>query len=87
MRRLTMKEELIDKYHYPELTAEIKNQILGLNAAKLLGVDVQAELKKIKTDKLTQIRDEFRRQPSPSNTQYGWIWTDDGKAPTVPVGA
>jgi predicted TIM-barrel fold metal-dependent hydrolase len=87
MRRLTMKEELIDKYHYPELTAEIKNQILGLNAAKVLGVDVQAELKKIKTDKLTQIRDEFRRQPSPSNTQYGWIWMDDGKAPTVPVGA
>jgi hypothetical protein len=87
MRRLTMKEELIDKYHYPDLTAEIKNQILGLNAAKLLGVDVQAELKKIKTDKLTQIRDEFRRQPSPSNTQFGWIWMDDGKAPTVPVGA
>ncbi len=87
MRRLTMKEELIDKYHYPELTPEIKNQILGLNAAKLLGIDVQAELKKIKTDKLTQIRDEFRRQPSPSNTQYGWIWMDDGKAPTVPVGA
>jgi hypothetical protein len=87
MRRLTMKEELIDKYHYPELTAEIKNQILGLNAAKLLGVDVQAELKKIKTDKLTRIRDEFRRQPSPSNTQFGWIWMDDGKAPTVPVGA
>lgn len=86
MRRLTMKEELIEKYQYPQLTDEIKNQILGLNAAKLFGIDVQAELKKIKTDKLTQIREEFRRHPSPSNTQFGWVWIDDGQSPTVPVG-
>jgi predicted TIM-barrel fold metal-dependent hydrolase len=87
MRRLTMKEELMQKFGYPQLTDEIKNKILGLNAAKLLGVDVQAELKKIKTDKLSQIRDGFRKQPSPSNTQYGWIWIEDGNSPTVPVGA
>ncbi len=86
MRRLKMTDELIDKYHYPVLTDEIKNQILGLNAAKLFGIDVPAEVKKIKTDKLTQIRNELRRQPAPSNTQYGWLWIDDGEAPTVPVG-
>jgi hypothetical protein len=86
MRRLKMKEELIEKYHYPQLTDEIKNQILGLNAAKLFGI-AAAELKKIKTDKLTQIRDEFRRHPAPSNTQFGWVWIDDGQSPTVPVGA
>lgn len=87
LRRLKMKDELIDKFGYPQLTDEIKNQILGLNAAKLFGIDVQAELKKIKTDKLTQIREEFRCQPAPSNTQYGWIWIGDDQAPTVPVGA
>jgi predicted TIM-barrel fold metal-dependent hydrolase len=86
MRRLKMKDELIEKYRYPELTDEIKNQILGLNAAKLFGIDVAAELKKIKTDKLAQIRDEFRRNPAPSNTQFGWVWTDEGQSPTVPVG-
>lgn len=87
LRRLRMKDELIEKYGYPELTGEIKNQILGLNAARLFGIDLEAELKKIKTDKLTLIRDEFRQQPAPSNTQYGWVWIDDnGQPPTVPVG-
>ena len=87
LRRMKMKQELIDKFGYSELTGEIKNQILGLNAAKLFGIDVPAELKRIKTDKLTQIRNEFRRQPAGSNTQYGWVWVDDTHAPTVPVGA
>jgi predicted TIM-barrel fold metal-dependent hydrolase len=86
LRRLKMSDELMEKYQYPQLTDEIKNQILGLNAAKVFGIDVKAELKKIKADKLTQIRDEFRRQPSPSNTQYGWVWIEDGQTPTVPVG-
>src|SRR5439155_1683084 len=31
MRRLKMKPELMEKYKYPELTDEIKNQIFGLN--------------------------------------------------------
>ena len=86
LRRLKMKDELIEKYGYSQLTDEIKSQILGLNAAKLFGIDIPAELKKIKTDKLTQIRDEFRRKPARSNTQYGWVWIDDGRPPTVPVG-
>ena len=33
----------MDKYKYPELTDEIKNQILGLNAAKLFGIDREGE--------------------------------------------
>ena len=40
----------------------------------------------IRADKLTQIREEYRRDPYPSNTQYGWVWVDDGTEPTVPVG-
>jgi predicted TIM-barrel fold metal-dependent hydrolase len=87
LRRLRIKDGLIEKYGYPELTNEIKDQIFGLNAARLLGVDPQKELQKIKTDKLTQIREEHRRNPRPSNTQFGWIWVEDGHEPTVPVGA
>ncbi|MBS0262327.1 MAG: amidohydrolase family protein [Planctomycetes bacterium] len=86
-RRMTMKESLMEKYGYSALTPEIKNQIFGLNAARLLGVDVQAEVKKIKTDKLSQIRHEFRKNPQGSNTQYGWVWVEDGQQPSVPVGA
>jgi predicted TIM-barrel fold metal-dependent hydrolase len=87
MRRLKMKPELMDKYKYADLTDEVKNQILGLNAAKLFGIDPKAKRQAIKADKLTQLREEYRRNPSPSNTQYGWVWVDDGREPTVPVGA
>jgi predicted TIM-barrel fold metal-dependent hydrolase len=86
LRRLKIKPELRDKYGYPELTEEVKAKIFGLNAAQVFGVDPQAARKAIKTDKLTQLREEYRRDPAPSNTQYGWVWVDDGREPTVPVG-
>jgi uncharacterized protein len=88
LRRLKIADELIEKHGYPQLTDEIKNQIFGLNAARLLGVDHAAERKAIKSDKLSALRDERRYNPgSRSNTQYGWVWVDDGRDPTTPVGA
>jgi predicted TIM-barrel fold metal-dependent hydrolase len=85
LRKLTMKEELIKKYKYPELTDEVKDQIVGLNAAKLFGVDPKEKRKAIKADKLTRLREEYRRDPAPSNTQYGWVWVGEGQ-PSAPVG-
>jgi uncharacterized protein len=85
LRRLKMPDKLMDKYKYPELTKEIKEQILGLNAAKVFGVDVKDARKAIKADKLTRLREEYRKDPWPSNTQFGWVWVGDGEA-TVPVG-
>ena len=84
-RKLEMKEALMKKYKYSELTDTIKDQILGLNAAKLFGIDPKAKRKAIKADKLTQLREEYRESPFPSNTQYGWVWDEAGE-PTVPVG-
>jgi predicted TIM-barrel fold metal-dependent hydrolase len=86
LRRLKMSDELMEKFKYPQLTDAIKNQILGLNAARLFDVDVKAKRQAIKTDKLTRLREEYRRNPMPSNTQYGWVWVDDRQEPTVPVG-
>jgi predicted TIM-barrel fold metal-dependent hydrolase len=86
LRRLKMKPELMEKYKYSELTNDIKNQIIGLNAAKVFGVDVNAKRQAIKADKLTLLREEYRENPAPSNTQYGWVWVDDGREPTIPVG-
>ncbi len=87
LRRLKIKDSLIAKYKYPQLTDAIKNQIFGLNAARLFGVDPKAARKAIKADKLTKLREEHRKHPVPSNTQYGWVWVEDGGTPTVPVGA
>lgn len=86
LRRLRMPEQLMDRYGYAQLTDEIKNQIFGLNAARLFGVNVAAQRNAIQSDRLTLLREEYQRNPSPSNTQYGWVWVDDGSEPTVPVG-
>src|SRR5207237_9936513 len=68
-RKLKVKDSLIEKYKYPQLTDQIKNQILGLNAAKLFGIDPGAKRQAIKADKLTRIREEYRQNPAPGNTQ------------------
>jgi predicted TIM-barrel fold metal-dependent hydrolase len=86
LRRLRMPEQLMERHGYAQLTDEIKNQIFGLNAARLFGVNVAAQRNAIQSDRLTQLRQEYQRNPSPSNTQYGWVWVDDGGEPTVPVG-
>jgi hypothetical protein len=86
-RTLKMTPELSDRYGYPELTPAIKNQILGLNAARVFGVDPNESRKAIKADKLTSCREQYRHDPAPSNTQYGWVWVGDGEEPTTPVGA
>jgi predicted TIM-barrel fold metal-dependent hydrolase len=87
LRKLKMTDQLMEKYKYAELTEAVKDQILGLNAAKLFGVDPKAKRQAIKADKLTQLKEEYRRNPAPSNTQYGWVWVEDGGDPTVPVGS
>ncbi|MFO0878454.1 MAG: amidohydrolase family protein [Gemmataceae bacterium] len=84
-RRLKMDEKLMKEFKYPELTATVKEQILGLNAAKLFGVDPAKAWKAIKTDKLSALREEYRQNPQPTNTQYGWVWIGQ-EPPTAPVG-
>jgi len=85
LRRLKMTDKLMEKHKYPDLTDEIKNQIFGLNAAKLFSIDPKEKRKAIKTDKLSQLRQEYQHEPTPSNTQYGWVWVGDDE-PTLPVG-
>jgi hypothetical protein len=85
-RRLRMTNELMERFKYPQLTDAIKNQILGLNAARLFGVNVKAQRQAIRADRLTRLREEYRRDAFPSNTQFGWVWVEDGDEPSVPVG-
>jgi hypothetical protein len=89
LRRLKIRDDLIEKYGYPQLSDQVKDQIFGLNAARLYGLDPKASRTAIKADKLSMLREESRRNPQPSHTQYGWVWVDegDGREPTVPVGA
>jgi predicted TIM-barrel fold metal-dependent hydrolase len=88
LRRLKFPDDLIEKHGYPQLTDAIKNQILGLNAARLFGFNPEEARKAIKTDKLSLLREGRRYDPATrSNTQYGWVWVGDESNPTTPVGA
>jgi hypothetical protein len=87
MRRLRIKDELIEKYRYPQLTDAIKNKIFGLNAAKLFRVDPKVRLKAIQVDRLATMKREYEAAPRPSNTQYGWVWLPErGRRPAPPFG-
>ena len=48
--------------------------------------DETVEAPAIKSDKPTQLREDSRRDPHPSNTQYGWLWVGPGEPPPGPVG-
>jgi predicted TIM-barrel fold metal-dependent hydrolase len=85
LRRFTIREDLVLKYGYPQLTQGVKEKILGLNAALLFNVDPKAARKAIAADKLSQQRAEYRSAMPSSNTQYGWVWRGRRK-PTAPVG-
>jgi hypothetical protein len=70
-----MPEELMKRFGYKPLTREVKDRILGLNSARVYGVDVKAKLNAIPDDYITKLKAEYRnRGARPSNTQYGWVW-------------
>lgn len=87
LRRLQIKEELIAKYGYPQLTPKVKAKIFGLNAARLFKVDPDAARKAIRVDKLSQMKEEYQLAAEPSNTQYGWVWQSKrNRRPRLPIG-
>lgn len=47
---MEMPEELQDRYGYPPLTERVRRKILGLNQARLLGMDVNAKLAELYPD-------------------------------------
>jgi predicted TIM-barrel fold metal-dependent hydrolase len=88
LRRLKIADDLVAKFDYPPLSTQAKDQILGLNAARVLSVDPAAARQAIKADKLSALREGRRYDPATrSNTQYGWVWVGDRADPTLPVGA
>jgi predicted TIM-barrel fold metal-dependent hydrolase len=62
---LAMREQ----YGYPELTAQVKAKILGRNASRLYGIDLDAARRRAESDDLAWVRaalDEYRANGSPA---------------------
>lgn len=73
-KRFQIPAALIEKHGYGALTPAVKEQIFGLNAARVFEVDMHAKRNEIPADYLSQIKmaylDEGR---SPSHRFYGWV--------------
>ena len=74
-KRLEMPESLAKRFGYKPLTAEVKRKILGLNAARVYGVDPSARIKPVPGDYVDRLRKLYGESglAARSNTQYGWV--------------
>jgi len=73
-RRFEIPAALIDKHGYAPLTRAAKEQIFGLNAARVFGVDVAAKRNEIPKDYLTLIKMAYLDEGAvPSHHWYGWV--------------
>jgi uncharacterized protein len=73
-RRFEIPDALVDKHKYAPLTRAVKEQIFGLNAARLFGVDVNAKRNEIPSDYLTRIKMAYLDDgAAPSHRFYGWV--------------
>ncbi|HEY7532616.1 MAG TPA: amidohydrolase family protein, partial [Nitrospiraceae bacterium] len=73
-RRFQIPPKLVEAYHYQALTRHVKEQIFGLNAARLFHVDVSAKRSEVPKDYLGKIRMTYLEEgPEPSHRAYGWV--------------
>jgi predicted TIM-barrel fold metal-dependent hydrolase len=73
-RRFEIPAALVDKHGYAPLTRAAKEQIFGLNAARVFGVDVAAKRNEIPKDYLTRMKMAYLDEgATPSHHWYGWV--------------
>jgi len=73
-RRFEIPEALVEQHHYAPLTRAVKEQIFGLNAARVFSVDVNATRHELPKDYLSRIKMAYLEDgPSPSHRWYGWV--------------
>jgi predicted TIM-barrel fold metal-dependent hydrolase len=73
-RRFEIPDQLIERHHYHLLTRQLKEQIFGLNAARVFGIDVKAKRNEVPKDVVGQLRMSYLEEgPEPSRRVYGWV--------------
>ncbi len=80
LRRLEIPDDLQDKNRFAPLgpaNGVVKNQILGLNSARLYNIGLRADYAPFSEDKFAQIKNEYRMAGEldllRDNTAYGYI--------------
>jgi len=74
LRRFTMPESLMMRFGHRPLTAAVKDQILGLNAARVYSIDPGVHPNPVPPDYVSKLKAAYRDEGArPSLTQYGWV--------------
>ncbi len=73
-RRFEIPAVLVERHGYAPLTRTVKEQIFGLNAARVFGVDVNAKRNEIPKDYLSRMKMAYLEDgAAPSHRWYGWV--------------
>ncbi len=73
-KRFQIPDQLIEQHRYQPLTRQVKEQVFGLNAARLFGIDVKAKRAAVPQDVLGRLRMSYLEEgPEPSHRVYGWV--------------
>jgi len=73
-RRFEIPAALAERHGYAPLTRTVKEQIFGLNAARVFGVDVNATRNEIPKDYLSRMKMAYLEDgAAPSHRWYGWV--------------
>jgi uncharacterized protein len=77
-KRFDISDEFVEKFGYAKLSKQDKAKILGLNAAKLYKVDVNAKRNAIPGDQLEKAKLAYLDAGgSRQNAAYGWVRAND----------
>lgn len=75
-RRFQIPEWMQKKFGYKPISQRDKELILGLNAARIYGIDVKEKRKAIPGDYMSRIKAAYQESgPRRSNAFYGWVWS------------
>jgi predicted TIM-barrel fold metal-dependent hydrolase len=70
-RAFEITPEFQQRYGYPALTRERKAKILGLNAARVYGIEPGAMRSRLRRDKVQKSKADYLDRPDPSFQTYG----------------
>lgn len=77
-KRFQISDEMCEKFGYKKITREDKAKILGLNAAKIYGVNVKAKRNPMPADALDRLKTAYLESGGQrANSAYGWVRSDD----------
>jgi uncharacterized protein len=71
LKSFRMPQQLMDQFGYPEITTDMKRQILGLNASRLYDIDVEEVRCTLPGDRLAEAKVAYADMAEPSLRTYG----------------